>query len=280
MRWLILGATGLLGPCFVKEIHARGNEAVTAARSNADVNFDVADIDAVTQAIKQISPDGIINCAANIYVDKCELDPAGAYLINTRPLSTLADWSKETKCPLLQVSTDHYFTEGSNHPQTEKAPVDLVNEYARSKYLAEQLALTSPYALILRTNIIGAKKGHGRWVKESLQNKEAMTLFMDFYSSPLHVDDMARISLDLADKKASGVYNVSSRDVSSKGNFIYAVAKAMNIDADWVIEGSGHKLATKRAMCLGLDVSKAEKKLGYKLPTLTQTAQALASEAF
>lgn len=280
MRWLILGATGLLGPCFVKEVHERGNEAVTAARSNADVNFDVADIDAVTQAIKQISPDGIINCAANIYVDKCELDPAGAYLINTRPLSTLADWSKETKRPLLQISTDHYFTEGGNHPQTEKAPIDLVNEYARSKYLAEQLALTSPYALILRTNIVGAKKGHGRWVKESLQNKEAMTLFMDFYSSPLHVDDMARISLDLADKKASGVYNVSSRDVSSKGNFIYAVAKAMNIDADWVTEGSGHKLATKRAMCLGLDVSKAEKKLGYQLPTLTQTAQALASEAF
>ncbi len=279
MRWLVLGATGLLGPCFVNDIQNRGHEAISAARSNADVNFDLSDIDALTTVLEEIKPDGVINCAANIYVDKCEANPADAYLINTRPLSALANWSRETNQPLLQVSTDHYFIEGGRTPQPETAPVSLVNEYARTKYLAEHLALTAPKALVLRTNIVGAQKGHGRWVKESLLNKGAMTLFMDFYSSPLHVKDMARISLDLAAKGANGVYNVSSRDVSSKGEFIYAVAKALNVNPDWVVEGSGHQLAVKRAMCLGLDVSKAEKTLGYHLPTLEQTANALANEA-
>ncbi|WP_018997108.1 SDR family oxidoreductase [Hirschia maritima] len=278
-RWLILGATGLLGPCFVKEIKDRGYQAITAARSNADVCFDLSDQSQLHQTLEDTKPDSVINCAANIYVDLCENDPAGSYLLNTRPLSTLADWSRENDKPLLQVSTDHYFTQGGNNPQSEDAPVDLVNEYARSKYLAEHLALTAPKALVLRTNIVGAQKGHGRWVKESLLNKAPMTLFMDFFASPLHVQDMARISLDLAQKQANGIYNVSSRDVSSKGEFIYAVAKAMNINPDWVIEGTGHQLATKRAMCLGLDVSKAESTLGYQLPTLEETAKKLANEA-
>ncbi len=279
MRWLILGATGLLGPCFVKEVTKRSDTSITAARSNADVNFDLSDSVALARVLEDVDPDGIINCAANIYVDKCETDPANAFLLNTRPLSFLAEWSAKHSRPLLQVSTDHYYTWGGSSPKSETDPVNLVNEYARSKYLAEQLALTSPHALILRTNIIGATKGHGRWVKESLLNKGDMTLFMDFFSSPLHVQDMARISLDLAEKKAHGIYNVSSRDVSSKGDFIYAVAKAMNIEPYWVVEGSGHQLATPRAMCLGLDVSKTETKLGYQLPTLEQTATALANEA-
>ena len=278
-RWLILGATGLLGPCFVDEITNRGHIAISAARSNADLCFDLSNLLQLHKALDEVKPDGVINCAANIYVDLCENDPAGTYLLNTRPLSTLADWSRETNKPILQVSTDHYFTEGGRSPQSEDAQVDLVNEYARSKYLAEHLALTSPKALVLRTNIVGAQKGHGRWVKESLLNKAAMTLFMDFFASPLHVKDMARISMDLTEKQASGVYNVSSRDVSSKGEFIYAVAKAMKIDPDWVVEGSGHQLSTKRAMCLGLDVSKAESKLGYQLPSLEDTAHKLANEA-
>jgi len=278
MRWLILGATGLLGPEFQKQVEQRGYTAHTAARSNADTCFDLANSDDLIAALEEIKPDGIINCAANIYVDKCEEDPASAYLLNARPVGFLANWSAKHKIPLLQVSTDHYYIEGGRQKQLEDTPVQLVNEYARSKYLAEHFALTSPYALILRTNIVGASKGHGKWVRDSLQNKSAMTLFMDFFASPLHVEDMARVSLDLWSKQATGVYNVASSDVSSKGEFIYEVAKALDINADWVEEGTGHKLKTPRAMCLGLDVSKAEAKLGYKLPSLKETATKLAKE--
>ncbi len=279
MRWLVIGATGLLGPRFMDAINARGWTSISAARNGAEVTVDLTDDDALNHTLSVLDVDGVVNCAANIYVDKCEEDPGGAYAVNTRPLSLLADWSIANQKPLLQVSTDHYFTTGERALQTETTPVDLVNEYARSKWLAEHLALRSPHALVLRTNIVGGAKGHGRWVVESLKNKSPMTLFMDFYSSPIHVAAMADVSMTLAEKKATGIYNVSSRDVSSKGEFIYAVARALNITPDWVQEGSGRQLATKRAMCLGLDVTKAEKTLGYALPTLEETAKALAEES-
>ena len=278
MRWLILGATGLLGPAFVKAVKARDETAITAARSNADVTINIADLDALRRMLDTQSPDGVINCAANIYVDKCEDDPASAYLTNARPLSILADWSRLQAKPLLQVSTDHYFTTGGDSLHDESAPVHLVNEYARSKYLAEHLALTSPYAIVLRTNIVGATKGHGKWELDSLKTRAPMALFMDFYASPIHVDAMAKNSLELADIRAAGVFNMSARNTASKGEFIYKVANHMAIEPDWVVEGSGQSLTTPRAMCLGLDVSKAESVLGRPLPTLHDTAKALVEE--
>ncbi len=283
MRWLVLGATGLLGPAFLRAMFQRGDMALTASRGTGatqpDRIVDIADAEKLAGVIAQIEPDGIINCAANIFVDQCEADPAMAYMVNARPLSFLADWSRAKGRPLIHVSTDHYFVAGGNKAQSEDTPVHLVNEYARSKWLGEQLALTSPHALVLRTNIVGAEKGHGKWVVNSLRKKSPMTLFMDFFASPIHVDAMAKAALDLYDNGATGVYNVASRDVSSKGEFIYAVAKTMRIKPDWVVEGSGGQLATKRAMCLGLDVSRAENTLGYRLPTLQETAFALAEES-
>ena len=278
MRWLVLGATGLLGPAFVKAIHARGEMAITAARRTADVLVDISDEEALKQVLDTNKPDGVINCAANIYVDKCEANPASAYLTNTRPLSTLADWSRANAAPLLQISTDHYFTTGDDALHDESAPVHLVNEYARSKYLAEHLALTSPHAIVLRTNIVGATKGHGKWVLDSLRSRSPMTLFMDFYASPIHINAMAANSLSLANRQAAGVFNMSSRNTASKGDFIYEVARFMNIDPDWVVEGSGQSLTTPRAMCLGLDVRKTESVLDHALPTLKDTAKALVEE--
>lgn len=282
MRWLVLGATGMLGEAFLRAMFKRGDIAMTAARgsdgSRPDRNVDITNDEQLLGLLAGIEPDGVINCAANIFIDQCEADPAMAYRVNARPLSLLADWSRKLERPLIQISTDHYFVEGERSLQPETAPVTLVNEYARSKWIGEQLALLSPHSLVLRTNIVGAMKGHGRWVATSLRDKGPMTLFMDFFASPIHVDAMATAALDLYDRNGRGVYNLASRDVSSKGEFIYAVAKAMQVTPDWVVEGSGRQLATKRAMCLGLDVSRAEKTLGYKLPTLEETARALAEE--
>ena len=47
MNWLVLGATGMLGPALVSAMKARGDQVTTAARSKADLNFDVADLGAL-----------------------------------------------------------------------------------------------------------------------------------------------------------------------------------------------------------------------------------------
>ena len=278
MKWLVLGATGLLGPHFVDELRARGNEVITSARSGADYCFDLSKDIELLKALGDIDPDGVINCAANIYVDKCEADPVGAYMLNARPLGFLANWSREHKRPIVHISTDCFYVEGEDRAHPETDPVVLVNDYARTKWLGERLAETSPFALILRTNLIGAAKGHGRWTVESLKTRGAMTLFMDFYCSPIHVSDLARAGLDLYEKGATGTYNVSARDVASKGALIYAVAEELGVNPDWVVEGSGKQLSVQRPMSLGLDVSRAEAILGYTLPTLKDTAHKLAIE--
>jgi len=76
----------------------------------------------------------------------------------------------------VHVSTDHYYTASNNIYHSEEDEVAPMNEYATSKLAGENLALTSPQALVLRTNIIGKRGWKNRpnfaeWVVNNLKNK-------------------------------------------------------------------------------------------------------------
>ena len=102
-----------------------------------------------------------------------------------------------------------------------------------------------------------------------------MTLFDDFYTSTIDVDTLAPTLLDLAGRDVAGVLNVASRQVSSKKTFVEALARAMDIDLDWAKTASVRNMKVARAESLGLDVSRAEAVLGYRLPDLTAVARRL-----
>ena len=75
---------------------------------------------------------------------------------------------------------------------------------------------------------------------------------------------------DILEKDVSGIINLASAQVFSKKQFIEAVAEVFNFSLDNTSVGKVSSLSSKRANSLGLDVSKAESILGYKLPTLQE----------
>lgn len=278
MTWLVLGATGLLGQAFTRTLSARGERVIGLARSGSDVSLDITDPKALTNFLVQTKPDVVVNCAAMASVNDCENDPTAAYAVNTRPLATLADWSLRANKLLVHISTDHYFPDGGPVAHTEDDPVQLVNEYARTKYAAEALALTSPRALVLRTNIAGARKGFGRWLIDRLQARDPITAFIDTYCSTIWVGDFADATIDLVRAGASGCLNLSASEVFSKAEFIQETAFALGIQPDWITIGSSATLVPRRPRSIGLDVSRAESLLGRALPGLQETTRALARE--
>ena len=63
----------------------------------------------------------------------------------------------------MYVSTDHYWQGDGRLLHAEDAPIQLVNEYARSKHAGERFALSgSGPSLALRTNIVGVRGWKGR----------------------------------------------------------------------------------------------------------------------
>jgi dTDP-4-dehydrorhamnose reductase len=279
MRWLVLGATGLLGPAFLAAIATRGEVAVSAARSGASANVDITDLDALSQVLLAWKPDGVINCAALADLGACEKDPCAAFMVNARPLAALATWSAHNQRPLIYISTDQMMAGTGQIAQSEDASVSFQNEYARSKYAGEALALTSPFALVARTNIVGASKGFGAQLLKARREKEPLTLFDDYFTSPIHVNAMAEKTLQLFEMGARGVFNVAGSSVASKADFAMALAARLGINCDWAQFASASSIAPARNLGLGLNVTKAESYLEQAMPDLAACVDALAKEA-
>ena len=69
-------------------------------------------------------------------------------------VDVLGTKAKLKKQPLLHISTDHYYNSGGDVAMGIDE-INLVNEYAKQKYVAEKYALSSSYSLVLRTSIVG-----------------------------------------------------------------------------------------------------------------------------
>ena len=70
-------------------------------------------------------------------------------------------------------------------------------------------------------------------------------------------------------------YNLASREVFSKEKFIRALASSLHLKHEHCPSIPLETIDQTRANCLGLDVSQAEKILGKKMPTLSETVASI-----
>lgn len=280
---LVLGASGMVGKAMSSQARDARYDVVTAARAGCDCAVDVQSETALQNLLERVRPRVVINAAALVSLTGCENDPGKAWRVNARPAALLADVSRSLGFKLVHISTDHYYTGDGYRPHAEDAPVTLVNEYARTKYAAEALALTNPDTLIIRTNVTGFRGWPGRptfaeWAIEAILNRAPLTLFDDFYTSTIDAATLARTTFKLIENQVCGVLNVASREVSSKVHFVTALAAAFGCRLDWHAVGSVRSLVPLRAESLGLDTSRTEALLGESLPGLEEVCSALAAE--
>lgn len=272
MKVMILGASGMLGQALMAEGVVRGHQMIGE-------RVEVRDTEALMLHLAKHNPDVIINTVALVDLKECEENPGLAYEVNTRPVSVITDWLQYTICGFVQISTDHYFV--INNGNSERHPVFLRNEYARTKHIAEQIALSDPNSLVIRTNIVGLR-GHGKptfaeWAMDAIEADAPMTLFEDYYTSSIDVWSFSSILFDLLDQRPSicGLLNVASNTVSNKKQFIEALAARMGRPLNNAMAGSVKALQPGRATNCGLDVSRVESLLSRQMPDLDHVVNAL-----
>lgn len=279
---LVLGATGLLGSAIMQAARRRGLEAVGAAR-RGEIRLDVRDAASLADTVRELKPRLVVNAAALVSIPACEADPGEAWAVNARPAAVLAAVARQIGARVAHISTDHYYVGDGRTAHVEDAPVTLVNEYARSKYAAEALALTCPDTLVVRTNMIGlASAGgnaFGEWALGVIRRDAEATLFEDQFVSILDIWSLAEGVLDLAALDAVGTVNLASREVFSKADLVRAIAKAMGMPLTRAKGGTVQAVDIPRPDSLGLKVARAEALLGRRLPTLNAVATRFAKEA-
>ncbi|MCL6705559.1 sugar nucleotide-binding protein [Pseudomonas sp. R2.Fl] len=273
----------MAGTAIMSEGRKRGFDVIGASRAGSDLVIDVEDDGGLRSAVSDIRPAAVINTVADVIVARCEADPGRAWRVNARPVALLADICNEIGAKLVHVSTDHYFSGDGRQRHDEKAPVVLLNEYARTKFAAEALALVARDAVVVRTNIVGFRPGKGdsfaEWCLDVIRNDKEATFFDDQFISSIDIWRFADCVWDLCTTPFRGIINIGSREVFSKADFAYGLAAAENCKITRAKIGSVGIQATRRPDSLGLDVSLAERILGRKMPSMSDVIMSIENNA-
>lgn len=191
MTTLLLGANGQLG----RHLRAEMPGMVTCARSQADHELDLSDIEAATALLERARPEIVVNAAAWTAVDDAEEHEAEAVRLNRDLPAALADWCRRHEALLVHYSTDYVFSGQPGRPWREDDPVAPESAYGRSKLAGEQaIAASACRSLVLRTAWVYSALP-GNFVSAILKRAgqgQALKVVADQFGSPTWAGTLAR----------------------------------------------------------------------------------------
>lgn len=283
MKVLITGANGLIGQYVTKLLLDKNYRVVATSRGESRLPFQPSDnftyhaMD-VANALETFSvmslekPDVVVHTAAMTQVDDCELRPQQCERINVQGTSQVLTDAETFSSHFIYISTDFVF-DGEKGNYTEEDDTKPVNLYGFSKLQAESMVQTStiPFAIVrtclvygnllqrFRTNIVS-------WVKESLEQGKTIRVVSDQWRTPTYVEDVAEGIALIIEKKATGIYHISGKDLLTPYEIAIKTANKFQLDATKIIkvDAATFKQPGRRPLKTGFIIDKARNELGYE----------------
>jgi dTDP-4-dehydrorhamnose reductase len=233
MRIAVVGAGGQLGAA-VLEACSPGHRTVGFRRDD----LDIADDQAVIEAMLQFRPDAIVNGIAYTDVDGAELHPIDALNANAFAVRTLARAAIAAGAALVHYSTDFVFDGAASTPYSENDRPNPRSVYAASKLLGEWFAADAAPAYVLRVeSLFGrtatgpAPRGTVANIVNALRSGGNPKLFADRTVSPTYIPDAARATRLLLESTAPpGLYHCVNSGCCTWLEFGRALAAALGGD--------------------------------------------------
>ncbi|WP_375444621.1 SDR family oxidoreductase [uncultured Fibrella sp.] len=281
MKILITGANGLLGQKLVGLLAnqtdvelvatARGANRLPAAEGYTYLAMNITDRQQVLDVITQVRPDAVIHGAAMTDVDKCELDKDACWAQNVTAVEYIVEACRAVDAFLCHVSTDFIF-DGTAGPYTEEAEGNPISFYGWSKYAAEKVVINSGlrWAIARTVLVYGIAHDMSRsniilWVKKSLEDGKTIKVVTDQFRSPTLAEDLATGCALIARKQATGIFNISGKEVLTPHEMAIQTADYFGLDKSLITEATAATFTqtARRPPRTGFIIDKARTELGY-----------------
>mgnify|MGYP001586647809 CR=1 FL=1 len=275
MKILITGARGLLGSD-LSLMYSENHEVIATGVNKPSFPFcrnyklDITKKKDL-QIVRKEQPDLVVNCAALINADYCEVRKKEAKEVNAIGAKNLAEVCKEIGNYFVHISTDAVF-DGKKGNYSEIDEPNPIHVYGKTKLMAEELIKNAGgNHIIIRTTLYGwnhlNKLSLSEWVLDGLEKKEEVKGFTDLIFTPILTTNLGRAILDLYEKKYNGIINVAGPEKCSKFDFARRIAYVFEKDKNLVrpFNSDDFCFKTKRPKDLSLNVERAKNILETKL---------------
>jgi dTDP-4-dehydrorhamnose reductase len=192
MKVLIVGAAGQLGQAMAARLAAE-HEVTAWTRQDIDLTRHQD----VREAIGELAPQAIVNCASFNQVDAAEDDQITALNVNAMVVGTLARAAAALDAVLMHYSTDFVFAGTAQTPYRETDRPEPRSAYAQSKLIGEWLAADAPRHYVLRVeSLFGGphRRSSVDRIFELIRQGQPAPVFVDRVVSPSFVDDVTEAS--------------------------------------------------------------------------------------
>ncbi len=282
MKILITGANGFLGYYLVEQLLEKNFDVVATGRGGCRLpftsqkNFEYVEMDftdpfSVHDVFEKIQPAIVVHAGALSKPDECELDQMKAYLVNVEATVQLLINSEDLKCFFIFLSTDFVF-DGERGMYVENDIPNPVNYYGRTKLEAEEAVSEYDYDwAIIRTVLVYGKNhsGHSnilKIVKEKLEKGEEYKVVDDQVRTPTYVEDLAKGIVSIIEKRATGIFHLSGKDILTPYQMAIKTADHLKLDSSVLkkVTASSFSQPARRPLKTGFIIDKAREQLGYE----------------
>lgn len=280
-RIALIGADGMLG-----------SMVMATAPDHVEVlpyvfpEFDIRNMDCVSRALFESSPDFIVNCAALTDVDGCVSRHSEAMAVNSTGPVNLAEVAADIGATLLHVSTDFVFSGSKNTPYMESDPTDPINVYGKSKLYGERGVESSKLNnyFIVRTSWL-----YGPWGKNFVESiirlareREVLNIVSDQIGSPTYSADLAHAIWTLLTTSHYGTYHYSNEGQCSWYEFACEIVRLagqiegggyLSVNAVEPIRSADFPQAAKRPLWSVMSKEKIKQNIGLDVPPWQESLQ-------
>lgn len=225
-RVLVTGAAGMLGGDVVRAARARGHECLGLARAQLDVSNERS----VETAIVRLAPEVIVNCAAWTDVEGAERDEPAALAVNGAGAGNIARAAASAGARVVQVSTDYVFDGSATRPYVESDPTRALSAYGRTKLAGEEAVIAaSPEHAVVRTAWLfgpGGKNFVTTMLRLGAGAGDELAVVTDEVGCPTFTGHLAPRLVELAERRAAGVFHLAGAGHCSRNTFAQAIFEA------------------------------------------------------
>lgn len=234
MRWMVVGAKGMLGTDLVSKLVETGHDVLAMDKDELDITNEGS----VDHAVDGV--DVVVNVAAYTAVDQAEEEEAAAFLVNAVGPQHLARRCRKIGARLVHISTDYVFNGSSSSPYQENGVVAPAGAYGRTKAAGEWAvkANTDDYVIVRTAWLYGA---HGACFPKTMaalsERHETLSVVTDEVGQPTWTADLADLIVRLVEAEVpSGIYHGTSSGRTNWHSFAQAIMTSLGKDPAIVTE--------------------------------------------